>query len=189
MKFDTIVNILHLQNCLQCRRVTMEPASDPVGREEPQSSKRQPHSERTPASAVFGFPVAANQYEALQSAEFQSSGQRKEGLVNPRTTRHLRQAAARAGNREMLETGGNSLTVHVENPAQDICTSDICVEPVAVGSSSQFIPYSFSASSSDILLQFGEPVQFLMGNGVVNVDGERKSLYYNGENVDRKSVV
>ena len=63
----------------------MEPTSDPVVREEPQSSNRRPRSERTPASAMFGFPVAANQFEALQSAEFQSPGQREEGLVDPRT--------------------------------------------------------------------------------------------------------
>ena len=153
MKFDTIFNILHLQNCLQCRRVTMEPASDPVVREEPQSSNRQPHSERTPASAVFGFPVAANQYEVLQSAEFQSSGQREEGLVDPRTTRHLRQAARRAAeDQETLNAGNASFTVHLENPAQDNGTSDICVEPVAVGNTSQFFQNSFSASSSNILL-------------------------------------
>ena len=83
----------------------MEPVSDPIIQEGPQPSDHQPRSERTPANAVFEFPVAANQYEALQSAEFQSPGQREEGLVDPRTTRHLRQAAARAGNREMLETG------------------------------------------------------------------------------------
>ena len=131
----------------------MEPVSDPVVREGPQSSNRQPRSERTPASAVFGFPVAANQYAVLQSAEFQSQGPREEGLVDPRTTRHLRQAAARAGNREMLETGGNSFAECLENPAQDIFDNGTCVEPVAVGNTSQFIPYSLSASSADILYQ------------------------------------
>ena len=150
MKFDTTLNILQLQNCLQCRRVTMEPVSDPVMQEGPQPSDHQPRSERTPASAVFGFPVAANQYEALQSAEFQSPRQREGGLVDPRTTRHLRQAAARADNWQMLEAGENSFTVHLENPAQDICTSDICVEPVAVGNTSQFFQNSLSARSSDI---------------------------------------
>ena len=108
---------------------------------------------------------------------------REEGLVDPRMTRHLRQAAAKVGNREVLETGGNSFTVHLENPAQDICTSDICVEPVAVGNTSQFFQNSFSASSSDILLQSGEPVHYMLGKGAVNVDGEKKALYYNGESV------
>ena len=43
--------------------------------------------------------------------------------------------------------------------------------------SSQFVPYSFPASSSDILLQSGEPVHYMLGNGAVNVDDERKALY------------
>ena len=42
-----------------------------------------------------------------------------------------------------------------------------------MGITSQSIPYSFSASSSDILLQSGEPVHYMLGNGAVNVDGER----------------
>ena len=143
----------------------MELVSDPVVREEPHSSNRQPRSERTPASAVFGFPVAANQYAVLHSAESQSPGQREEGLVDPRTTRHLRQAIARVGNREVLETGGHSFTVSLENTAQGIFNSGTSVDPVAVELRSQFIPYSLSASSSDILLQSGEPVQYLLGTG------------------------
>ena len=131
----------------------MEPVSDPVMQEEPQTLLRQPRSERTPASAVFGFPVAVNQYAVLQSAEFQSQGQREEGLVDPRTTRHLRQAAERAGNREKMETRGNSFAVHVENVAQGILDNETCVEPVAVGNTSQFFPNSLSASSADILYQ------------------------------------
>ena len=119
----------------------MKPASDPVWRDEPPSLRRQPRSERTPTDAVFGFPVAANQYTVLQSAEAQSQGPRSEGLVDPRTTRHQRQAAEQAGNREMMDTGGNSFAVNVENPAQEIVTSETCVEPVAV--ESQFFPYSF----------------------------------------------
>ena len=155
----------------------MQPASDPVVREEPPSSSRQPLNERTPVESVYGFPVAANQYEALQSAEAQSPGPREEGLVDPRTTRQLRQAAVRAGNRDMMEIRGNSFVVQLENPAQGICTSETCVEPVAVGITSQSIPYSLSASSSDILLQSGEPVHYMLGNGVVNVDGGTDALY------------
>ena len=161
----------------------MEPVSDLVVQEGPQPADGQPHSERTLANAVFGFPVAANQYSVLQSAEFQSSGQREEGLVDPRTTRHLRQAAARAGNWEKIETRGNSFAVLVENAAQGNFDSDTCVDPVAVELSSQFIPYSFSASSSDILLQSVEPVQYMLGNGAVHVNGEQKALYYTGESV------
>ena len=150
----------------------MEPASDPVVREEPPSSSRPPLSERTPVESVYGFPVAANKYEALQSAEAQSPGPREEGLVDPRTTRHLRQAATQAGNRDMLESKGNSFTVHLENPAQEICTSGTSVEPVAVGITSQFIPYSLSASSSDVLtFQTDNLVYCSLGNGAI-VDGE-----------------
>ena len=136
----------------------MELAGNPVMRDRPPSAVGQPQRERTPVSAVFGFPVAENQYLVLQSAKSQSPGQREEGLVDPRTTRHLRQAAASVGNRETMETGGNSFTVHLENAAQGIFDSGTSVEPVAVGNSSQFFPNSFSASSSDILLQSGELV-------------------------------
>ena len=113
----------------------------------------------------MGSQLQQTKYEALQSAEAQSPGPREEGLVDPRTTRHLRQAAVRAGNRDMmLEIGGNSFTVHLENPAQEIFDSETCVEPVAVGISSQSLPYSFPASSSDILLQSGEHVHYMLGN-------------------------
>ena len=91
--------------------------------------------------------------------------------MDPRTTRHQRQAAEQAGNREMMDTRGNSFAVNVENPAQEIVTSETCVEPVAV--ESQFFPYSLSARSSDILLQSGEPVHYMLENGAVNVDGEQ----------------
>ena len=152
----------------------MKPASNPVVREKPPSLRRQPISERTPTSTMFGFPVAANQYTVLQSAEAQSLGPRSEGLVDPRTTRHLRQAAGQAGNREMIDSRGNSFAVHVENPAQANFDHDACVEPVAVGITSQFIPYSLSASSPDILLQSGEPVHYMLGSGTgaVNFDGD-----------------
>ena len=153
MNFDTKVNILYSQDCLQFRHVAMDTNSDPVVRDRPQSTVHRPQSERSSISTVFGFPVAANQYEALQSAEFQSPGQREEGLVDPKTTRRLRQAARRvAEDQETLNARNISFTVHLENPAQDICASDICVEPVAMGNTSQFFQNSFSASSSDILL-------------------------------------
>ena len=44
----------------------------------------------------------------------------------------------------------------------------------AVGNSSRFIPYSLSASSSDILLQSDEPVHYMLGSGTgaVNFDGD-----------------
>ena len=145
----------------------MEPVSDPVVREEPQSSKRRPHSERSAINTVFGFPVVQNQFQSLQSVEFQSPGQREEGLVDPRSTRHLRQAAEDQG----TENAGNtSFAVHVENPAQDIFANGTCVEPVAMGNS-QFFQNSFSASSSDILYQQSvEPVQYSLGTGISGGD-------------------
>ena len=169
---------------MQFRRVAMDINSDPVVRDRPQSTVHRPQNERSSISTVFGFSVIQNQFQLLQSAEFQSPGQREEGLVDPRTTRHLRQAARRATeDQETLNSGNTSFTVHLENPAQDICTSDICVKPVAVGNTSQFFPYSFSASSSDILLQSGELVHYMLGNGAVNVDGGKDALYTIGMNV------
>ena len=76
----------------------MDINNDPVVRDRPQSADRRPQSERSSISTVFGFPVVQNQFQLLQSAEFQSPGQREEGLVDPKTTRHLRQAVARADN-------------------------------------------------------------------------------------------
>ena len=55
------------------------------------------------------------------------------------------------------------------------------MEPVAVGNS-QFFPYSFPASSSDILLQSGEPVHYMLETGALNVDGGTNALYA-GESV------
>ena len=150
----------------------MKPVSDPVVREGPQAVNRQLQSERTPVKTIYGFPVATNQYSKLQSVELQCPSPREAGLVDPRTTRHLRQATVRAGNREEIETGEHSLAVHVENPAQANFDRDTCVEPVAVGNSSRLIPYSLSASSSDILLQSGEPVHYMLGEGAVNFDGD-----------------
>ena len=141
-----------MQNSLYCRRVTMKPTSDPVVRGRPQALNRHLQSERTPVRTIYGFPVATNQYAELQSVELQCPSPREAGLVDPRTTRHLRQATVRASNREEIETGEHSLAVHVENPAQEIFDSDTCVESVAVGNTSQFFQNSFPASSSDILL-------------------------------------
>ena len=112
----------------------MDSVHDPIMRDSPHSADHRPHSERSAINTVFGFPVIQNQFQSLQSAEFQSPGQREEGLVDPRTTRHLRQAARRAAeDQEALNAGNASFTIHLENPAQDIGTSDICVEPVQWG--------------------------------------------------------
>ena len=156
--------------------------SDPVSPKGPQTTSRRV-SGGTSVNEVFGFPVDANQFSALsenQPAESQRSTHRGVGLVDPRTTRHLRWAAARTDNQEAKTKQAVSATVQIENPAQEIFDSETCVEPVAVGNSSQFIPYSFPASSSDILLQSGEPVHYMLATGAVNVDDERRALYYSG---------
>ena len=114
----------------------MESNSDPMEREGSPSSRRT-YSEESPTN-VYGFPVAVNQYTVLQSAEEQSQSPREVGLVDPRTTRHLRRAALQTGNREVGRLGDYSFAVHFENPAQEICTGDTSVGPVAVGNGSQF---------------------------------------------------
>ena len=109
----------------------METNSDPVVREGSPSSRRT-YSEESPTKE-YGFPVAVNKYSVLQSAEEQSRSPREVGLVDPRTTRHLRRAALQTGNREVGRLRDYSFAVYLENPAQEICTCDISVEPVAVG--------------------------------------------------------
>ena len=151
---------------MQFRLVTMDSNSDPVIPKGPQTSSRRV-SGGTNVSKVFGFPVDVNQFSPLsenQPAESQKSTHRGVGLVDPRTTRHLRWAAARTDNQEAKTKQAVSATVQIENPAQDIFDSDTCVEPVAMGNS-QFFPYSLSASSPDILLQSGEPVHYMLGSG------------------------
>ena len=56
----------------------------------------------TSVSEVYGFPIAANQFSVLQAsqpAETQCQEQDDMGLLDPRTTRHLRIAANRADER------------------------------------------------------------------------------------------
>ena len=79
----------------------MNPTSNndaPKGSPQPfQFSKRE-----LPSNEVFGFPVSSNQFKVLQtsqSAETQCQEQEDVGLVDPRTTRHLRIAANRADER------------------------------------------------------------------------------------------
>ena len=155
----------------------MESNSDPVVREGSPSSRRT-YSEESPTN-VYGFPVAVNKYTVLQSAEEQSRSPREVGLVDPRTTRHLRRATLQTGNWEVGRLGDYSFAVYLENPAQEICTGDTSVESVAVGNSSQFFhpSNSLSASPSDILEQSVGPVHSLLNNGV-NVDGG-ETLYEN----------
>ena len=132
----------------------MDSNSDPVIPKEPHTSSRRVGGGKN-VSEVYGFPIAVNQFAALQEnqpAESQRSTHRGVGLMDPRTTRHLRWAAARTDNQEAKTKQAVSAIFPIENPAQEIFDNGTCVAPVAVGNSSQFIPYSFPASSSDILL-------------------------------------
>ena len=89
------------------------------------------------------------------------------GLVDPRTTRHLRVAAFRAETRGRQADVQQPATVHYSSDAQGI--SGTCVEPVTSEScSSSFVRNSFSASPVDILsLQSAGPVRYTLGTGVI----------------------
>ena len=98
----------------------MDSISDSLAPQGPQSFSCRPSGGNLP-SEVFGFPVAVNQFNALQTikpAESQSQLQREEGLVDPRTTRHLRIAAQRTDDKGSLEDGEMPTTAPVDRDAQ-----------------------------------------------------------------------
>ena len=133
-------------------------------------------SGNTAVREVFGFPVSANQFSTLQTSQFaetQCQEQEDVGLVDPRTTRHLRRAVHMTDDRGSLADVGMPATVPKERNTQGILYSGNVLNPVVSGNGSQFfVQNSFSASSSEILtLQTGEPVYYLLGNGAT-VDGE-----------------
>ena len=98
------------------------------------------------------------------------------GLVDPRTTRHLRIAANRADDRGSQADVGSSATIPTYRNTQGILYSGKVVNPDVSGTSSQFFVNSFSASSSEILnVQFGEAVHYSLGMGVTVDD----TLYEN----------
>ena len=149
---------------------------DSMTQNSPQAVNRR-FSGNTSVSEVFGFPVAANQFSILQSsqpAETQCQEQEDVGLVDPRTTRHLRIAAQRADDRGSQADVGSSATVPTHRNTQGILYSGNAVNPVVAGDGSQFVVQnSFSVSSSEVLtLQTGEPVHYSLGNGV-NVAGQK----------------
>ena len=143
----------------------METQSDSVTGKGPQTSGRCPSGGQS-ASNVFGFPISANQFNILESnqtAEFQCPREEEVGLVDPRTTRHLRAAASRAEARGSQTEDSRPTTVHYSSDAQGI--SGTCVVPVTSEiSSSLFVDDSFSASPVDILsLQSAGPVHYQLG--------------------------
>ena len=160
----------------------MNPTSDSMVQQRPHSVNQRP-SGGTLASEVFGFPIAENQFNALQilqPAKSQRQLQREEGLVDPRTTRHLRVAAKRAEAQGILADGEIPATVPVDRDAQGTSISGTCVNPVVSGiSPSFFVQNSFSASSPEILdLHTGGPVHYLLESGAVVGD----ALYYSNLN-------
>ena len=150
----------------------MDSTCDSMTQKGSHSASRRPSGESL-VQNVFGFPVDQNQFSVLQSnqsAESQRSTQRETGLVDPRTTRHLRWAAQQTDDQGTKTVEEMTTTVPTCSAAQGIVYSD-CVEPNAVRNCSQFFPYSFPACSPDILsLQSGGNVQYMLDSGAaVNV--------------------
>ena len=152
----------------------MDFPNDSVTKNSPYTVNRR-HSGDTSVSEVCGFPIAANQFSVLQAsqpAETQCQEQEDVGLVDPRTTRHLRIAANRVDERGNQSDVCSSATVPTYRNTQGILYSGSVVNPVVSGEGSQFfVQNSFSASSSEILtLQTGEPVHYSLGTSAVGHD-------------------
>ena len=129
-----------------------------------------------PSNEVFGFPIINNQFNVLQtsqSAETQCQEQEAVGLVDPRTTRHLRIAANRAYERGSRADVGRSATVPTHRNTQGTFYSRNVVNPVVSGNYFQFfVRDSFSVSPSEVLIpQSVGHVHYSLGNGAI-VDGE-----------------
>ena len=145
----------------------MERKDESVLSSGPQSSRRLYSGTNAP-STVFGFNVSANQFQVLEpeqsAASSRSTEQRREGLIDPRTTRQRRWAAREIEAQRTEAERATVATVSVEN-TQEICTnSGRVINPVVFENSSPFF-HSFSVSSSDILQQSVEPVHYLLETG------------------------
>ena len=152
----------------------MDLTRDSVTQNRPYTVNRH-HSGNTSVREVFGFPVSTNQFSTLQSsqsAKTQGQEQKGVGLVDPRTTRHLRRAAHRTDDKGSLEDVGMSATVLIDRNTQGNSTSETCVDPVVPGVSSPFFVYdSFSASPSEVLnLQSVGHVHYSLETGAVGDD-------------------
>ena len=161
---------------MQCCSIAWELNSDSVSQKRPHTLNRR-HSGRMSAKSVFGFPLDDNQFSTLdehQSAETQCQREEEMGLVDPRTTRHLRTAAIRAEERGSQADASSSVTVPSHRTAQGHLYSEIGINPIAIRNSSQFfVPNSFSAISPEILtLRTGEHVHYPLESGVSVGDGE-----------------
>ena len=123
------------QDIVLNRSLPMKSKSDSVTPNEPQSSRRRISGGKN-VSEVFGLPVNANQFSALsenQTAVCQrSTEQREVGLVDPRTTRHLRWSAQQADDNEAKTKQAESATVLSLSNTQGISTSGTNVNPYCI---------------------------------------------------------
>ena len=143
------------QDSVYYRSLSMDSNSDSIYLKGPQTSSRRPSGGQV-VSEVFGFPVEENQFSALsmnQLADSQRSTQREVGLVNPRTTRHLRWAAARTDNQESKTKQAASAIVPTFRDIQGNSSSGTSVYPGVSVQCSQYFENSFLACSPDILSQ------------------------------------
>ena len=164
------------QDIVLNRSLPMKSKSDSVTPKGPQSSRRR-ISGRINVSEVYGFPIVENQFAVLQSdqsTKSQLSTQREGGLVDPRTTRHLRWATQQAVDQEAKTKQAESATVSSSSNTQGISNSETNVNPAVLEDCSQFfIGHSFSASSADILpVQSVEHMNYLLDSGVKDGDGD-----------------
>ena len=92
----------------------MERKDESVLSSGPQSSKRL-HSGTSVPSTVFGFDVSANQFQVLETEQSATSSrsteQRREGLIDPRTTRQ-RRWTARETEAQRTETDRATAALH-----------------------------------------------------------------------------
>ena len=101
---------------MQCCGIAWELNSDSVSQKRPHTNNRR-LSGRMSTKSVLGFPLDANQFSTLdehQSAETQCQREEEVGLVDPRTTRHLRTAAIRAEEEEAKQMQAAPLYHHME---------------------------------------------------------------------------
>ena len=135
-----------------------------------QSSRRQNSGTSVP-NTVFGFDLAENQFQILNSDQTasapRSTEQHHEGLVDPRTTRQWRWATRGTASQETKTEEALLATVSLEN-AQGICTtSGSVINPGASQNSSPFF-HSFSAGPSEnfAVPSVGPTVQYMLESGV-----------------------
>ena len=153
----------------------MERKDESVLSSGPQLSRRL-HSGTSVPSTVFGFDVSANQFQVLETEQSATSSrsteQRREGLIDPRTTRQRRWTARETEAQKTKTEETQVATVHYRT-AQGTDASGNVFNTVAIDHSSQFLN-SFSARPSDnFAVQSVGNVHYQLESGVNGGD----SLY------------